>query len=202
MVDRLQAPSRYARGERRREELLDAVLSIVAQRGVAAVTHRAVAAAAGVSHRLPTYYFQTKEQMLLEAFRHLAARSLERTRAAAEGVAAAGDRAGAMRAAVDAVVDAVLGSLHAERGDVAAELTLVLEIAREPALARDYDAWQAEVRAILGQHARALGSGDPEGDARLITAVLHGLQIELLARPGRPRRAELRALVSRFLHAL
>ena len=42
-------PTRQARGTRRRAELLDATVRLIARAGVAAVTHRAVAAEAGVS---------------------------------------------------------------------------------------------------------------------------------------------------------
>lgn len=195
--------ARQPRGARRREALLEAVLRVVAREGVAAVTHRAVAREAGVTHRLTTYYFRTKEQMLLEAFRHLAARSLERTERAAKSVAAARSRRAAIDASIDAVTDAVLGGLRAEAGDAAAEFSLVLEIPRQPALGRDYAAWQEGVEAIVREHARALASDDPGADARIITAVLRGLQLESLARPGRalPRRS-VRALVARLLTRL
>jgi DNA-binding transcriptional regulator YbjK len=190
--------ARQPRGARRREALLDAVLRIVAREGVAAVTHRAVAREAGVTHRLTTYYFRTKEQMLLEAFRQLATRSLERTERAARGVAAAGDRRAALEAAIDAVTDAVLGGLRA--GGAAAEFSLVLEIPRQPELARDYAAWQQRVESIVREHARALSSDDPDADARLIAAVLRGFQLESLARPGRAlSRRALRALIARLL---
>jgi DNA-binding transcriptional regulator YbjK len=187
----------------RREALLDAVLRIVAREGVAAVTHRAVAREAGVTHRLTTYYFRTKQQMLLEAFRHLAARSLARTERAAKGVASARDRKAAIEAAIDAVTDATLGGLRATSGGPAAEFSLVLEIPREPALARDYAAWQEQVEAILREHARALDSDDPDADARIIIALLRGLQLESLARPGRRQaRPAVRALVARLLTRL
>ncbi|MGC8074005.1 TetR family transcriptional regulator, partial [Salmonella enterica] len=39
-----------ARGRARRELLLNATLEIIAEKGISAVTHRSVAAAAGVPH--------------------------------------------------------------------------------------------------------------------------------------------------------
>ena len=177
---------------------------MVARDGVAAVTHRAVAAEAGVSHRLTTYYFATKEQMLLEAFRFHAFRSLERTQRAARPVAAAAptDRAAALEVAIDAVTDAVVGELRAS-GAAAAELSLVLEIPREPALAADYASWQARLREVLREHAVALHSDDPDADVRILQAAMRGFQLDSLARPGRPTpRAEIRRLVERLLKAL
>jgi DNA-binding transcriptional regulator YbjK len=199
---RPESPTRQARGRRRRAELLDAVLRLVAREGVAAITHRAVAREAGVTHRLTTYYFETKEQMLREAFRHLSARSLERAEQAARDVASARGGVGALDAAIDAVVDAVLGGLGGETG-AAAEFSLVLEIARQPGLASGYAAWQRRMEEILCEHARALGSDAPEADARIIVAMLRGLQLELLAKPaGPPSRAALRALLARVLTRL
>jgi hypothetical protein len=56
---------------------------------------------------------------------------------------------------------------------------------------------------ILREHARALGSDAPEADARIIVAMLRGLQLELLAKPGEPpSRAALRALLARILTRL
>ena len=79
----------------------------------------------------------------------------------------------------------------------------MLEIARQPGLAAGYAAWQERVQAIVCEHARALHSDDPEADARIIVAMLRGLQLELLANPTRPAsRAALRALLARLLTRL
>jgi AcrR family transcriptional regulator len=56
-----------------RERLLRATISIAAERGVAAVTYRSVAAEAGVAHGLVRFYFGSGQVMLTEAF-ELAAR--------------------------------------------------------------------------------------------------------------------------------
>jgi DNA-binding transcriptional regulator YbjK len=200
-------PSRQARGARRRAELLGAALRLIARSGVAAVTHRAVAAEAGVSHRLTTYYFQTKEQMVIEAFQHLAARSIERTRQAAASVAVAArttEWGAALEVAIDAIVDAVLASSNDDPlEDVSAELSMVLEIQRHAELASDYAAWQEQVEAILVEHAEALAADDPVQEARILLAAMRGLRMEMIARPDRPTsRAEVHALVSRLLTSL
>lgn len=189
-----------ARGEQRRNDLLEAVIRLVARDGVASVTHRAVAAEAGVTHRLTTYYFQTKENMLQEAFRHLAVRSLEHATGAVGSVASATDPASLMRSTVDAVVDAVLGGLYPEPGGAMAELAMALEVQKDPTLAKDYARWQAALEDVLADHARALNSDDPEADARIILAALRGLQIERLGRADpSEHRAELYALVERLV---
>ncbi|HUA31858.1 MAG TPA: TetR/AcrR family transcriptional regulator [Streptosporangiaceae bacterium] len=64
--------------EQRRREIADALLRTAATRGLHATGMREVAAEADVSLRLVQYYFGTKEELLLAAMQHLAARFSER----------------------------------------------------------------------------------------------------------------------------
>ncbi len=60
--------------EERRQQIAEALLRTAAVRGLHATGMREVAAEAGVSLRLVQYYFGTKEELLLAAMQHLAAR--------------------------------------------------------------------------------------------------------------------------------
>jgi len=64
--------------EERRRQIADALLRTAATRGLHATGMREVAAEAGVSLRLVQYYFGTKEELMLAAMQHLAARFSER----------------------------------------------------------------------------------------------------------------------------
>jgi AcrR family transcriptional regulator len=64
--------------EERRRQISDALLRVAAERGLHATGMREVAAEAGVSLRLVQYYFGTKEELVLAAMQHLAARFGER----------------------------------------------------------------------------------------------------------------------------
>src|ERR1043165_1336252 len=55
------------RGEARRDAILRATLALIGERGLDAVTHRAVAERAGVPLAATTYWFESKEQLLGEA---------------------------------------------------------------------------------------------------------------------------------------
>lgn len=55
-----------------KEKLLDAAIEIAGREGLSAVTYRAVAARAGVTHGLVRHHFGTREQLLNEAFRRAA----------------------------------------------------------------------------------------------------------------------------------
>jgi DNA-binding transcriptional regulator YbjK len=65
---RTPAGSRRIKGEQTRRRILDATLKVICHDGIRAVTHRSVAAEAGVHLSLTTYYFTDIEQMMLEAF--------------------------------------------------------------------------------------------------------------------------------------
>jgi AcrR family transcriptional regulator len=67
--------------EERRRQIADALLRTAAARGLHATGMREVAAEAGVSLRLVQYYFGTKEELLLAAMQHLAARFAARAAA-------------------------------------------------------------------------------------------------------------------------
>jgi len=63
-----------------REAILEATLRVIEARGADAVTHRAVAAEAGVSPALTTYHFASKEALVAEALELVVERSLEQLR--------------------------------------------------------------------------------------------------------------------------
>jgi TetR/AcrR family transcriptional repressor of bet genes len=57
----------------RRAALLDAAVECLARQGPSGVTTRGIAAEAGVSSGLLSYYFKDKDELLAEAYRHLSA---------------------------------------------------------------------------------------------------------------------------------
>src|SRR5689334_6324294 len=65
----------------RGEHLLDALVQVVATSGLAAVSVRSVAAAAGVSNAQVQYYFRSKDELLAAAYQHVAESLYTRVRA-------------------------------------------------------------------------------------------------------------------------
>ncbi|WP_158609673.1 TetR/AcrR family transcriptional regulator [Cellulomonas triticagri] len=61
------SPSRQSRADRR-DHVITATLDVIADQGVAGVTYRSVAAAAGVPFGSMTYYFASKDELLHAAF--------------------------------------------------------------------------------------------------------------------------------------
>jgi DNA-binding transcriptional regulator YbjK len=187
------------RGRARRTAILDAAIEVVARDGTGAVTHRAVAKLAKVPLAATTYYFASRDDLLLEAFRHLTARRM-----------AAYDAALAILPAKLSAEVAAAGWAHAlaellthEPAAVVAEFEMHLEGSRRAQLRAIHHAWETKAMAYFTAGMKAIGSKKPEADAALVLAVLTGLEIGEIVNPTPNAERELLApLLRRLLHAL
>jgi DNA-binding transcriptional regulator YbjK len=185
VTDTTAAPPVPDAPENRREAILRAALRLIGRQGMHAVTHRGVAAEAGVPLAATTYYFASKEDLLTEAlwlFVREEVERLERAAAAFEGVSATPERV------TDAMVAEVRVTLeHAEEQN--AQYELYLEAARNPRLSdaatQAMRAYERTTEAAL----RAAGARDPEGWAPIFQAMGRGLVFEQLVE-RRPDWAE------------
>ena len=150
-----------------RERLLDAAIQIAGREGLAAVTYRAVASRAGVTHGLVRHHFGTREQLLAEAFRRAAAQD-------SDGVL--------LRAAtVDEFASTFVESFNAswERPVLQFDETTQAIRGALPIehIRQQYEGYIREVRQTLD----ALGIDDPDGStAALVFAALDGLVLQHL----------------------
>jgi DNA-binding transcriptional regulator YbjK len=167
------------RGAARREALLDAVLQVVADEGVDAVTHRRVADVAGLPLASTTYWFESKEHLLTAALERAAERDIER-------------RVGFLREAperpsdpLDLVVAAILDPIEDEgptsRSLLLATYALMLEAARRPALREATQRWTDAYWDALSPLLAAAGSRDPRSHAQLVVGAADGLLVSQLA---------------------
>jgi DNA-binding transcriptional regulator YbjK len=186
------------RGRARRGAILDAALAVVARDGTGAVTHRAVAKAARVPLAATTYYFASRDDLLLEAFRHLTA---QRIAALADALAVLPERMSAEVAAAGwahALAENLRDGAH-----VVSELELHLEASRRPELRAVHATWEARAMDYFTAAMRAMGSRKPVPDAALVLAVLTGLEIGEVVNPTPHAERDLLApLLRRLLHAL
>ena len=190
----------YARGVERRRALLEAVLRIVTREGVVAVTHRAVAAESESSLRATTYYFATKDDMIREAFRFFCEQSLEQIDATSQRYR---NRPVASGDAVAMIFENVLKEWDNPNTSWVAEFELILAIAREPAFAPEYRAFQDRLDEGLQLTMERIGSKDPARDARIILAFLRGFELEQLSRPERKAwQRKMRSDLSHLLESL
>jgi DNA-binding transcriptional regulator YbjK len=169
------------RGERRRGALLEAAAALLEEQGFAAVSHRAVAARAGLPLAATTYYFASREQLVEEAVRHGAERHLEAARARAAEIGFA-DAAPERLAA--AIVDLVAGD-----ADEARLLTIYeryVQAGRHPGLRAQATAWTEELVTLVADALTRTGRDSDRARARRLVALADGLLISgLVAGDGR-----------------
>jgi TetR/AcrR family transcriptional regulator, regulator of biofilm formation and stress response len=194
----MEPRTRRRRGVKRRQELLEATLRLLAREGSAAVTMRAVASEAGVPSTAPTYYFASKQELLLEAWRLHAEREAERVSQATEAVGSDGSSDAIARRLACFVHD----SLGPARESLLAEIELLLEAARQPELEELTRVWHQTLREHVRGALKEAGSQHPELDARLLLAVTAGLELDNVGTADTATVPELRELFTRLLGAL
>jgi AcrR family transcriptional regulator len=174
-----------------RERMLRATLKLIADGGVAAVTNRRVAAAAGVSLGSLTYHFASQAQLLRESLLlHVEEETARRRQIARE---LAGERPDARQ-----VAEAVerLVAIPAEIPQQIAELELHLQAARDPELReasrRCFEAHEQIASAALS----ALGIPDEERHAPTVVALMTGLAVRRLAGGGQDAHGTSEALLA------
>jgi DNA-binding transcriptional regulator YbjK len=165
----------------KRTALLDAALRVIGTRGLREATHRAVETEAGVPHGSVTYWFGSRDGLLAAAVERMRELDESRVSAMAQQLAMALATSDA-----DSVIDAV-----AEGGARMFEETRVATQARyELLLAGSRDAeigrLMEECTRIFWELAKpvviAAGSQDPDGDARIVMAMLDGLFFDALTK--------------------
>ncbi len=186
-----------------REAIVAATVRLIGRGGTALVTHRAVAAEAGVSLSSTTYHFASKDAIVDAALRSVAEREVERLSAAAAQLHDHGD----VPEVIDATLDWLAAQLAEDDEVVRAGYHLQLETTRRPQLAEVHLAWARAVQRLAEGVLRAAGSPSPVLDARLLAAAIDGLRLEQLTMPRRASGVgggvgSARPVVERLLRAL
>ena len=188
------------RGEARRAHILEAAIRVAGEQGPAALTHRKVAEAAGLPLAATTYWFASKDELVLEAYRLVAERDVARIRALTEALEREPPTGVDLAADLAALT---ARELHAERTTLLASYGLWLEAARTPALRETSRRWTDAYVGLAQRMLEAAGSRDPTTDARLLVAALDGLLLEQLSRDEPDyEQAVLRPALERLIAAL
>ncbi|MCU1556527.1 MAG: uncharacterized protein JWN09_522 [Microbacteriaceae bacterium] len=130
-------PPSTAKGEARRSVLLDAVVRVLERGGPGAVTHRAVAAEAGVPLAAATYYFANIDDLLVSALR----------RATEQQVALFADLADP---SLHDVARLLHDWTHANRASAIAQYELLFLAMRRDTLREAADLWYRSLENALG----------------------------------------------------
>lgn len=153
----------------RRDRIIDVTLDVVAERGVAGTTHRAIAAAADIPLGSMTYHFEGMDDLLAVAFTRLANRIADRFEAR---LAEARDET----EAVQAVVDLITVDLAESSADIVLTYELYTLAARRPALRSVTQGWMARSRVALERHFDA-------ATARYLDAMIEGIALHRALNP-------------------
>jgi AcrR family transcriptional regulator len=180
----------------RREQILDAVVAQVVERGLNAIRAADVASALGISPGLIFYYFPSKEQWLAEAFSYRAQKDLAELDRILERPSSAVDR---LQAAL---------ALYAPTGEAQGWRLWIdgwAAALREPEMRRVFReldlAWQQRLTAVIssGISTGEMSSADPADSARRIAAFLDGLAVQVVVREDSLSRDTLRSWVREFV---
>ena len=159
----------------RRAEILRATVELLSREGPAGVTHRAVAAEAGVPLAATTYYFESKSELLAEALRAMAA---EETQRLAEASAMLGGDLEPK--AVATSIASVLALQFGRDLQALAKFEVYLEGARREAVRADATVAIEAFRGLAADLFRQLGAPEAEQRARIFVGGIDGLLLHAL----------------------
>jgi len=165
--------------EVRRNEILEAAIRVVADGGPDAITFRRVADRANVPLGSLTYHFESREDLVREAFRLYLAE-------AARFVSDLGSDPKPHSA--EKVVEFLLEITRREFADdpamVQVEYELIVYAARDPEIAREFNAYERWMEARLAASLEALGAPRPMDASRTLIDLVRGFELERLTHTG------------------
>lgn len=139
----------------------------MAQKGLRGLTYRAIAAEAGVSHALVTYFFPTREHLIEAAMQQAASRTV-------------GASLDPSRASMDIIRRTFPQSIAATRDMQVFQYELTVEACRQPEIQHDAIALIETNVAQMGRFLEALGIDPSPGLVRLVYAAMDGLALQQL----------------------
>jgi len=183
-VVRGSASARSGRGERTRQAILEATLEVIAEGGVRAVTHRAVAARAEVNLSLTTYYFSDIFDMVSSAFDDFVERERPRVEEAwtqvfesVYGYSAAERRRKSVREALrerltEIGVDYLLHKIQRRRAGLSVEHHFYFEALHDERLRSLYQRSREPVLEQMTRFAELFNRACPRLDAELLKTTI------------------------------
>jgi DNA-binding transcriptional regulator YbjK len=189
--------TRAEASERVRDAIVAATVRIVAREGVAAVTHRRLAAEAGVSLSSTTWHFAAKADILEAALRWTARREVARIAEIAARLEGDFDPA----AWAEELADWLLEQVTGEREIAVALYRLQIELLGSPGAREVHREWGRQLRALGDRVLENSATLTPDLDVRLVVAALDGLRLSVLS-AGEEEVGWLRPAVQRQLRAL
>lgn len=191
----MPARAHRASAQRRREALLEAASELAAEVGAGAVTHRAVAARAGVPLSTTSYFFSSIDELVTEALRRGAQRRVSDFDAA-ERVWVLGE--GDVEHLLEDLVDQVLDSTATSEGT---QVEFYLAAGRQDELRPDASAAVSRFAARTRWQLERVGALRAEETAWALQAHADGAMLHRLAGVDTDHRARLLAGMRNLLAA-
>ena len=183
---------------RTREAIVSATVRIVAREGVAAVTHRRVAAEAGVALSSTTWHFATKAEILEAALHWTARREVDGMRAIADRLGHADFDPSAW---AEALGEWLIDQVTRDREIAVALYRLQVELLGSAGAAQVHREWGEGLRALGERVLERSSTTTPDLDIRLVVAALDGLRMGVIS-AGEQDVEWLRPAIRRQLEAL
>jgi DNA-binding transcriptional regulator YbjK len=187
------------RGERRREALVEAAVRLLVERGFGAVSHRAVADRAGLPLAATTYYFASREDLVVAAVERLGSVYADHARAVLGSLPPAPQSDAAV---AGLIVSLVVGADEPEPDALRTFYERYAEAGRQPALRGLVAAWTDELVAQVADVLRHYGRPAGEPVPRLLVAMVDGLLLTGLVAAEATAAARARADLSQVLAAI
>ncbi len=166
-------------GQKKRRQILDAALKVIAADGVDAVTHRSVGRQADVSHGVVSYHFPTRDSLIYKSFEHYFG-SFEDLQAKAGWTP---EEKMSKRRIVDVLTKVVSVELADARATLV-EQELILVAARRPELAALYRKWEEKGISIFSEGLKRSGYKNPRQIAFVLVNFIRGFLLESLTDPA------------------
>ncbi|MCW4351708.1 TetR family transcriptional regulator [Hoyosella sp. YIM 151337] len=169
----------------RPDRIVEAAITVVAEQGITALTHRRVAAAAGVPLGSTTYHFATLDDLLRAALAKAADRSVAELRAWEESLAPGADLAAALAIFV-------VHSVRESRSSTMAEYNLYALALHRPQLREAAVDWDRALAEVLGKRTDSV-------TAHMLGVLLCGLQMQSVLSDEPPSSEHVEDLLRRAL---
>lgn len=166
-------------GEKKRRQILDAALAVIAAEGMDAITHRRVGRQADVSHGVVSYHFPTRESLIYKSFEHYFG-SFEDYQG--KGGWRVDQPVSSKRQLVEHLTDMVTRELLDEK-DIVVEQEFLLLAYRNPDLAAYLRDWQTTGVKLLATGLKQSGYKNSKGLALALLNLMRGFLLECLTDP-------------------
>lgn len=198
-------------GTRKRREILNAALRIIAREGVRGVRHRAVAKEADVSLSSTTYYFKDIHELIADAFTLYVEDSLNENQPLEQAATALLENLGQpLSKTTPETRNIIVSKLtefladHVKRQAEDTEKRHIEWAFRQAALqdnslAPAFQAMQLDIRSSAEKILTLFGSSNPSADAIMVVHTILALEYQLLIAPGSLSDEKLATTLSHML---